>query len=196
MKMDLYKKILNNRYFHAIEDILLFLIITLAIHFAWRFWAYRLVYAPFEEEMQAALQLTIHQLNLQTCWVLTHIFSVPFTFQNNVIWFSNAWGLDINGSCSGFKQIAQFALLMVLFPGPWKHKSWFIPSGMAIIYLVNLVRLILLALTINNIPHHVGFIHHYLLRLMFYVVIFVLWLAWVKFFYKKELKSKTDPRNH
>ncbi|HTX89089.1 MAG TPA: archaeosortase/exosortase family protein [Bacteroidales bacterium] len=187
-----WHKVEQNRYFLAVEDILIFLVLTLAIHYAWRFWAYHLNYAPFEKEMDSLLGFLIHQLNLQTAWVFDHLVPVPYSFHDGSFWFPNGWGMNINGSCSGLKQIVQFGLLMVLFPGPWKHKAWFIPAGMLLLHFVNLFRLILLALTLDHIPQHVYLIHHFLLRLLFYIVIFGLWLMWIRYFYPG--RSKPQPQ--
>ncbi len=190
------KNFISGRYFRAVSDILLFIIITLAIHYAWRFWSIRLGYSPFGNEMAALEQYFIGELTAQTSWFLDHIFSVSFTVQGNVIWFPDQWGLSVNPSCSGIKQIAQFALLMVLFPGPWKHKAWFIPSGMIVIYLVNVIRLVQLALTIRYLPDHIYIIHHWFLRAMFYVAIFILWLVWTKYYYRGNLETAPYPGDH
>ena len=189
-----WKNISGNRYFRAVEDILLFLVITLAVHFGWRYWAYGLHYAPVAREIIAASQFTVHQLVIQTSWILDHLFGVGLTRDGNILWFDNSYGLSINDSYSGFKQIAQFVLLMLLFPGPWKHKAWFIPAGMIILYLTNLFRLLMLGLTLNYIPQHHHLIHGYLLRALFYVVIFLLWVYWVSRFRKKPQKPiRTQP---
>ncbi len=43
------------------------------------------------------------------------------------MWFSNNGYVGVNESCSGLKQFYQIAVLFILFPGPWKHKLWYIP---------------------------------------------------------------------
>jgi exosortase/archaeosortase family protein len=190
--MNLIRNILSNKYFKAIQDVLLFILITMAIHFAWRFWSIRLEYAPVAGSMAALSDGTIGWLVVQTSWILDHIFRIPFYVDGNILWFDNKYGLSVNESCSGIKQIAQFVLLMILFPGPWKQKAWFIPLGITIVYLTNVVRLVLLGLTLDLIPAHQHVIHRYLLRAMFYVVIFFLWVWWVNRFCRKESESGAD----
>jgi len=68
----------------------------------------------------------------------------------------------------------------MLFPGPWKKKLWFIPLGIAIIHLTNVLRIVGLAIVMNNWPWHFNFSHDLIFRPIFYVVIFALWLIWVE----------------
>ncbi len=88
----------------------------------------------------------------------------------NVIYVS--WG------CSGFKQFYQWIFLMILFPGPWKHKLWYIPAGLAVIYGVNVLRIYSLLITTMYSPDNVHFVHDDIVRPFFYVVMFALWVFW------------------
>jgi exosortase/archaeosortase family protein len=168
----------DSRYL-KMREIFLFILLTILIHFAWRFWMHKLNYFPVLGWMNAAVSFTIEQLFYQTGWILQHIFQIPCLLARPVIWFANTWGVSVNEGCSGFKQMAQFILLMIFFPGSWKRKAWFIPLGIIILYITNLLRITTLGLALNYDPRHIHFLHDYVLRSLFYIVIFILWLAWV-----------------
>ena len=96
------------------------------------------------------------------------------------MYFPNQCIMYINESCSGLKQMLQFSLLMILFPGPWIKKLWFIPLGIIVMHLTNLFRVVGLAVVMNTRPQYWDFSHDYIFRPIFYVVIFGLWLYWVE----------------
>ncbi len=62
------------------------------------------------------------------------------TFDRTFV-FTNECSVRIVPSCSGIKQMLQISLLLIIYPGPWKHKLWFIPMGMVIIHFTNIIRL-------------------------------------------------------
>ena len=184
---DVIHSVLAKPEYQKVRYIFLFLLITFMIHFAWRFWERQIFYFPIGDWMTSAAQHTTVILFHQTSWILDHIFHIHFRSDQPVIWFDNTWGLSVNESCSGFKQIAQFMLLILFFPGSWKNKTWFIPAGMIVIYLTNLFRLTTVSLVLNYHPNYAHVTHNYVLRSLFYVVIFILWLLWInKFGGKKE----------
>jgi len=99
------------------------------------------------------------------------------------MWFNQGMGyIIVNSSCSGLKQAYQVTALFVLFPGPWKHKLWFIPAGWAIMFLTNVFRIVVLSLILVWRPEYWNFSHDWILRPFFYVIIFGLWVIWVERF--------------
>jgi exosortase/archaeosortase family protein len=131
----------------------------------------------------------VDQVYKQSTWVITHVLNIKIAENNNAFFCQNGAGLILNDSCSGIKQIMQFAILMLIFPGPWKHKAWFIPLGMFIVHLTNVLRIILLAVVAEHSPANIKYAHDNWLRIMFYVVIFGLWLIWVE---KIAVKGKSS----
>jgi exosortase/archaeosortase family protein len=117
----------------------------------------------------------------QSTWFIENILPISITKgETRMICFDNGGFIGINHGCSGLKQILQFTLLFLIFPGPWKKKLWFIPLGIVIVHLTNLFRIIGLSIITVNIPQYWDFSHDYLFRPFFYVVIFLLWVWWVE----------------
>ena len=46
-------------------------------------------------------------------------------------------GVWIGDPCNGFSLFALFLIFMITYPGPWKHKLWYIPMGLIAIHLIN-----------------------------------------------------------
>ena len=71
-------------------------------------------------------------------------------------------------------------LLIIIYPGIWKRKLWFIPLGMIIIHFTNILRIVLLSVVSINKPEWWHLAHDTALRGLFYVVILILWIIWVE----------------
>jgi len=131
----------------------------------------------------------------QSDWLLVHILRINTVIHDKTLYFPNNWNIIIGEGCSGAKQITQVLILFLLYPGPWKHKAWFIPVSMLIIHFTNVFRITLLGLAINlNLPG-IHFIHNQILRVFFYIVIFGLWLGWEEIFVKRDIKEVLAERN-
>jgi len=166
----------------ALVDVSLFIVITLIIHYLYRFWAIRLHYVPITDYIMAGRKFLSEVLYTQSAWIVDHVFGITFTgvAHTKTLYFPNNGFIAVNLSCSGFKQILQFGLLMIVYPGPWKHKLWYIPVGIIIVHLTNIFRITGLSVVIVNWPDYWNFSHDYLFRPFFYVVIFSLWVLWVE----------------
>jgi exosortase family protein XrtF len=81
-------------------------------------------------------------------------------------------------ACNGMVLYALFAGFVVAFPGPLRHKLWFIPLGIALIYGLNVLRIALLCLNHLYYHHTVDFNHHYTFTFIVYGCIFLLWMGW------------------
>jgi exosortase/archaeosortase family protein len=176
---------LNPRHRHA-REVFWFAVITLSIHYCYRFWAIQLDYRPvtgFMRELQQALTGLVFR---QSAWVDRSILGIAFTTSGHTLTFGNGSWISVNESCAGDKQILQFMLLMLIYPGPWKQKLWYIPMGMVLIHFTNILRIVLLSLVSITRPELWHLAHNTVLRGMFYVVILALWIVWV------ERVGKTD----
>lgn len=173
---------------HPLLDVFLFITLTLVIHFTYRYWA-TLNYIPLEPLMTYLHDFLANQVFHQSAWFIQKVLGMDITTINQTMYWPNQGFIAINHGCSGLKQILQISLLMMIFPGPWKHKLWYIPMGMILIHLTNLFRIIGLAEVLVHFPDYWKFSHDYLFRPFFYVIIFTLWVIWVERFMKKQ-KSK------
>jgi exosortase family protein XrtF len=80
--------------------------------------------------------------------------------------------------CNGLVLYALFGGFVLAFPGPWQRKLWFIPMGIFLIWLLNIVRVAALALNQFYAHQSVDFNHHYTFTFVVYSCIFGLWMLW------------------
>ena len=183
---------IREHHLQSLKDVALFIIITLIIHYSWRFWANQLHFAPIHDLMYNLEYRMAGIVYRQSTWAIQHLLGIHVTLFDDIrkMVFDNQGYMSINRSCSGMKQIMQFVILMMVFPGSWKKKLWFIPMGAFIVHLTNLFRITGLSIVLTTVPEQWKFSHDYIFRPFFYVVIFMMWVWWVeKLSGKKELKK-------
>ena len=173
-----YKDFINKYKLQALRDVAIFAIITLFFHYIW--WHglkdFLLDFGGFKE----LEQFLAHQVFLASAWIVENILNYNIWTADNTLYFENNGYVAVLGSCSGLKQFYQWTVLMILFPGPWKKKLWYIPLGIVAIHIVNILRIVILSIVVLNWPEYWDFIHEWVLRPFFYVVIFAMWVLWVE----------------
>ncbi|MCB0478584.1 MAG: archaeosortase/exosortase family protein [Crocinitomicaceae bacterium] len=101
-------------------------------------------------------------------------------------------GVWVGTPCNGLKLFALFSIFIIAYPGKIKHKLWFIPAGIFMIYWINVIRIMLLLKLISVNPELFQFNHNYTFTISVYIVIFILWIVWAKYFGKFKIESQPD----
>lgn len=189
--------IIKKYHLQAFKDVIIFMGILLVFHIVWKFFIRDLFSIEF---IYNSAYWLADKVFVASVWVLD-IFNVNVTafdemaiagkVRYNVIYYAvNNGYVYVNTSCSGLKQFYQWFFLMILYPGPWKQKLWFIPLGLLVIHIVNIFRIIGMTFVTMTIPQHWDFMHDYVMRPFFYVVMFFLWVWWNEKFYLPNKKKK------
>ena len=97
--------------------------------------------------------------------------------------------LSVYEGCNGVNVMIIFVAFLVAFGPMRKALLWFIPVGLLIIHGINLARIALLFWVSLYMPDFMYFTHKYLFTAILYVVVFLLWIGWVKRFALKPYKS-------
>ena len=87
-------------------------------------------------------------------------------------------GVQIGAPCDGVALFALFATFILAFPGPLLRKLWFIPAGIALLHLANIIRVIVLARIQATSPEWLEFNHDYTFTVLIYGLVFALWYLW------------------
>jgi exosortase/archaeosortase family protein len=175
------------------------MVILLFFHVLWKIFVSNIMAVDFI--MNSSLYMA-EKVYIASQWVL-ELLNVNVTFfdeltiggslRRNVIYYAENNGyVYVNTSCSGLKQFYQWVFLILLFPGPWKHKLWFIPLGLIIIHIVNIFRIVGMTYVTINMPQHWDYIHDWVMRPFFYVVMFLLWVWWNEKFHLKQKQKKKE----
>lgn len=101
-------------------------------------------------------------------------------------------GIWIGDPCNGLTLFALFSGFIIAFPGPIKTKLWFLPLGLLMIHLLNIIRITALALIIYYFPDPeiLEFNHTYTFTLIVYGFVFWLWYLWANNFSELNLTNR------
>jgi exosortase family protein XrtF len=88
--------------------------------------------------------------------------------------------LSIYEGCNGVNVMVIFIAFLFAFGTPNRNLLWFIPLGLMIIHFANLCRILLLFFVAEYLPKAMYFTHKYLFTAILYLVIFALWLWWIR----------------
>ncbi len=101
-------------------------------------------------------------------------------------------GLFIGDSCNGISLFALFSIFIIAFPGKIISKLFFIPAGIMVIYLLNVLRVSALAVIETYSYSMTEFNHTYTFTIIIYACIFCMWLYWINKY--SGIKVKEEPR--
>lgn len=105
-----------------------------------------------------------------------------FLGELNAISLGNSGILRVESGCDGVDLLALYLAFALAFPGPWKHKAWYIPVGLILIHLFNVVRVAALVVIASYSVEVMEFNHKYTFLILVYSFVFLLWYFWIKQF--------------
>lgn len=98
--------------------------------------------------------------------------------------------LNVYEGCNGINVMIVFVGFLFAFGGPGKALAVFLPAGLLIIHLFNLIRIALLFVLAINDSRQFYYYHKYFFTATLYVVVFTLWALWVvQFNEKRDVKA-------
>jgi len=92
--------------------------------------------------------------------------------------------LAIFEGCNGINIMIIFLAFLFAFGPVNRTLLWFAPVGLLILHAMNLARIVLLFWVSLYLPKFMYFTHKYFFTAILYVVVFVLWVWWVRKFSK------------
>lgn len=120
---------------------------------------------------------------------IIQLFGYETWTMHRIIGIGENAGIQLVDGCTGISAIGLFLGFILAYPGDWKNRISFSLLGIGVIYLVNILRIVVLAITQEEWIEFFDFTHDYSTTTIFYVVIFVLWMIWV------QLSEATFPSN-
>ena len=86
----------------------------------------------------------------------------------------------VGAACDGLVLYALLAGFVLAYPGPGRRRLWFIPLGIGALWLLNVFRIMALALNHRYSPTTFDFDHHYAFSAVAYAALGGLWLLWTR----------------
>lgn len=100
--------------------------------------------------------------------VVTKILDYPYSH-----------GVWIGEPCNGIKVFGVFTIFIIAFKGKIINKIWFIPLGILILHVLNILRISVLTYLSATNPFILDFNHNITFQLIIYAAILCLWYNWI-----------------
>lgn len=111
---------------------------------------------------------------------VTKLMGFEVWMQGRVVTIAGNNGIEMVDGCTGISAIGLFLGFIWAYPGQNRSRMYFSLMGIATIYLVNILRIATLMLMQEWVPQFFDFTHDYSTTTIFYLVIFFLWMLWVR----------------
>ncbi len=99
-----------------------------------------------------------------------------------VIGIDGSNGVWIGSNCNAITLFSLFSVFIIAYPGKLKRKLWYIPMGIIVIHVLNILRVTALVIIAKFYPQFLNFNHTYTFTFLIYLVIFSLWIIWANKF--------------
>lgn len=124
----------------------------------------------------------------QTSFILNQLGEITATVAdqnspNQNLYNESFEGLSVFEGCNGLNTMIIFVAFLLAFGKPTKALIWFMPAGIVIIHLFNLLRISGLYYITIDFEQYLYFTHKYLFTGFLFAVIFALWYVWVSKIY-------------
>lgn len=135
-------------------------------------------------------QKFISQIIEASAWTLRMLgfktFMVLQDLDMQVVGIDGSNGVWVGSNCNAITLFTLFAVFIIAYPGQQKQKWWFVPAGIVSIHILNILRVVSLAIIADFAPSYLDFNHTYTFTFLVYGYIFLLWMLWVNYFSAKK----------
>ena len=153
------------------KKLIRFLIVVICLFFGWF-----VLYDIWLFSLDEILTIKIAEAS---GWLLNGM-GYDVSVLHTTIAISNQKLVYVGAACNAMVLMAIFTGFIIAYPGPIERKLVYIPFGIILINMVNILRVTLLAMNALIYSQTLSFNHKYTFTLIVYAFIFGLWMLWVK----------------
>jgi exosortase family protein XrtF len=103
--------------------------------------------------------------------------------------------ITIDTPCNGIPMMYLFTAFILVYPGSWKRKGWFIGGGLIILHILNLIRIIALSYLSYYAPGYFEINHKFLFQIAVYSVTISIWFFFILYGFDEKYQLKNAIRD-
>lgn len=134
---------------------------------------------------QEKVQPVIVAVNSHVSGFILNLFGMGTTASGSMI-SSPRFSVSISRGCDAIEAMALFATALITFPARWKYKLAGLLTGLALLFSLNILRIISLFLTGIWFPSAFEMMHVEVWQVVFIVFAIALWIFWIRWSRKEE----------
>lgn len=166
------------------KPIVIFAVTLLASHLLWKYSVVAdgtdFVVTLFGADISAPFNVMSQHISVAVHRLLSFV-GIDNTLTGTTICHANSNCCRIVWGCTGIKQSFIFTMVILTAPRPHRHKLWFIPLGLLVVYVFNILRISLLTWLVRDYPMQFDLWHNHITKYIFYGIIFLMWVVWNDF---------------
>jgi exosortase family protein XrtF len=143
-------------------------------------------YTPFFRPVFRLFRRILTRVFVESVEAILRLLNYDVRSTKNVVYIAGSNGVQIINACLGWSIMALFIGFVFAYPSQSKPKLWFIPLGLCTILFFNVLRLTGMAVISYVSPGSMDFYHHYIFKIILYLVVFILWIIWIKKYGKQK----------
>jgi len=113
-----------------------------------------------------------------TGFLLT-LFGMSVNVSGRVVSLSN-FSMEVIGECTGLYEMLIFLAAMIAYPANYKKKLIGAGLGIPLLYVINIIRMIFIAIIGNWSPKTFDFMHLYFWQVAMILIILSVWILWIE----------------
>jgi exosortase/archaeosortase family protein len=151
----------------------LILLWKIVFHFIW--------HTPSWLEAYNAFSIVLIGYILEASGFLLELLGqeVFIDYSERLVGIVGTTGVEVGEPCIGYNTVAFFIALILSDTGKVRIKLWFIPLGIFVICLFNLMRIAALGLIIQIDPTIWELNHKFIFKIIIFGVLFLFWMIWL-----------------
>lgn len=113
---------------------------------------------------------------------IVKLFGYDSRVFKNIVYIEGSEGVRVVNACLGWSVMALYIGFIIAYPGIKKSKYYMVPLGIIIILIFNMIRIALMVIISYESVESLEFYHRYIFNFILYLVIFTIWIVWVRRF--------------
>lgn len=97
-----------------------------------------------------------------------------------ILTIEKAYSVNVVEGCNAVSVIILFISFIIAFAKDFKKTFLFLLAGIALIYVVNIIRISLLTIALYKFPEYQELLHGVLFPAVIYGMVLILWIVWVR----------------
>ena len=107
------------------------------------------------------------------------LFGISVVVSGRVVSLSN-FSMEVVGECTGLYEMLIFLAAMIAYPASYRKKLIGAGLGIPLLYVINIVRMVFIAIVGNWSPETFDFMHLYFWQVAMILIIVSVWVLWIE----------------
>jgi archaeosortase B (VPXXXP-CTERM-specific) len=107
------------------------------------------------------------------------LFGMMVNVDGRVVSLNN-FSMEVVGECTGLYEMLIFLAAMIAYPASYKKKLIGAGLGIPLLYVINIIRMIFIAVIGNWSPETFDFMHLYFWQVAMILIIVSVWVLWIE----------------